>query len=295
MKILLTGKNGQLGQELGRTLSNLGEITAVDFPEIDFCDQDGLLALLEKIRPDLIVNPAAYTQVDKAEEEEEKAFAANAGAVAVMGGYCAKNGIPILHYSTDYVFDGNSEKPYLETDAPNPAGAYGRTKLAGERLLAGSGAPHIILRTAWLYSLAGKSFLLTIKRLAREKTELKVVDDQIGCPTWARQLAETSSQILAMGLADPPSFFRRHQGIYHCVAAGRISWHGFARAIVRRLAGTQALSLKDESAVLPIKTSQYPTAAKRPAFSVMSTDKLFKTFGLRLAHWEEQLDQCLGC
>ena len=284
-KILLTGKNGQVGWELERTLATLGEVVAVDRQGMDLADPDSIRRAVRAIRPDLIVNPAAYTAVDKAESEPQLAMAINGIAPGIMAQEAKLLGAAMVHYSTDYVFDGTKDSPYLEEDLPNPLGVYGRTKLAGEEAIRASGVPHLILRTSWVYGMRGRNFLLTILRLAKERDELKIVADQIGAPTWSRMIAEASAQILARhgtNLSDV-------SGLYHLSAGGQTSWHGFTQAILDHArSGEQALPR-----VIPITTPEYPLPAPRPLYSLLSNDKLLKTFDIGLPSWDASLALCV--
>ncbi len=280
MRILLTGKNGQVGWELERTLGPLGEVIAFDHAGLDLAKPDEIVARVREVKPDVIVNPAAYTAVDKAESEPDLAMAINGTAPGILAEEAKKLGALLVHYSTDYVFDGEKNEPYVETDPTNPLSAYGRSKLAGERAIAASSAEHLIFRTSWVYTNRGKNFLLTIQRLAKEKPELRVVADQYGAPTWARDIATATALVLARrpAGADIPS------GIYHLTAEGRTTWHGFAQRIVA-LGGLS-------TPVVPIKASEYPTPARRPRNSVMDHAKLARDFGVRLPAWDESIAHC---
>lgn len=290
--ILLTGASGQVGWELQRTLATLGRVVAPSHAELDLARPGTLTAALRDIKPDLIVNPAAYTAVDKAESEQELAYAVNAEAPLALAKAAARLGITLVHYSTDYVFDGSQMAAYSENDAPHPLGVYGASKHAGEELVQASGADHLILRTSWVYGLRGKNFLLTMQRLARERDKLSVVADQFGAPTWARSIAEATAQVLALWLAPgaTPEDRQRLSGIYHMTCGGRTSWHGFAEAILQNMEarGEKIPALK------AITTAEYPTPAKRPANSVLSNEKLQKTFGIALPAWDAALSLCLG-
>ena len=285
VKILLTGRNGQLGWELARALAPLGEIVAFDRAGLDLADPARLASTVRELKPDIIVNPAAYTAVDRAESESEAAFAINARAPRVLAEEAKRLGALLFHYSTDYVFDGAKAAPYLEDDATNPLGVYGASKLEGERAIAASGARHWIFRTSWVYAPRGKNFLLTILRLAREGKPLRVVADQFGAPTSAAMLARATAQALSTQVraisrisphnAPPPS------GVYHMTAAGRTSWHGFACAILREF--------RLDNAVTAIPASEYPLPAKRPANSVLDNSRLAAAFGIRLPGWEDGL------
>ena len=283
MKILLTGVNGQVGWELQRTLAPLGEVIAADRSLLDLADAACIRRTVAAIAPDLIVNPAAYTAVDKAESEPELARAINAAAAAEL----AACGIPLVHFSTDYVFDGRKAAAYTEADVPNPLGVYGATKLAGEQAVARAGIPYLILRTSWVYGLRGRNFLLTMQRLARERDSLAVVDDQFGAPTWSRLIAEATALVIARWLDRPDQ--TAVSGIYHLTCGGRTSWHGFTAAILAHL-GTSEAKLARLSA---IPTSGYPTPAARPANSALNCDRLAATFGVRLPDWENALALCL--
>ncbi|BAV33920.1 dTDP-4-dehydrorhamnose reductase [Sulfuricaulis limicola] len=292
-KILLTGKNGQVGWELQRTLASLGDVVAVGRREMDLADPDSIRKVVGEVRPDLIVNAAAYTAVDKAESEPELAMAVNGVAPGILAEEARHLKAAIIHYSTDYVFDGTLNRPYREDDAPNPVNVYGRTKLAGERAIRAAGAPHLILRTSWVYAARERNFLLTILRLAREKNELRIVDDQIGAPTWARLLAEVTSQIVAQhfsSLCRQATSISDASGVYHAVPEGWTSWHGFAARILDGLPD-QAMTARPK--LVPIPTSGYPTPAKRPANSRLDGDKLRKTYDLAMPTWENSLALCL--
>lgn len=283
MKILLTGVNGQVGWELQRTLAPLGEVVAADRTLLDLADTAGIRHTVAAIAPDLIVNPAAYTAVDKAESEPDLARAINAGAP----GELAACGVPLVHFSTDYVFDGRKSAAYTEADAPNPLSVYGTTKLAGEKAVACAGIPHLILRTSWVYGLRGRNFLLTMQRLARERDSLAVVDDQFGAPTWSRLIAEATALVVARWLDRPDK--TAASGVYHLSCGGRTSWHGFTAAILAQLAGPDEKLAR----LTAIPTSGYPTPAARPANSQLDCDKLAATFGVRLPNWESALALCL--
>lgn len=293
MKILLTGKNGQVGWELQRTLAPLGDVVAVDRQALDLTSPDAIRALIREVKPSLIVNPAAYTAVDKAESEPEIAMAVNGNAPAIMAEEAKRLGAAMVHFSTDYVFDGSKGSPYTEEDAPCPINVYGRTKLAGEQAIQAAGIPHLILRTSWVYGSRGKNFLLTILRLAGERDELKIVDDQIGAPTSSRMIAEATGQILAQchsPIPHSPSLITQNSGLYHLTAAGQTSWHGFTAAILEnrtRLTGAPAPRLS------PIPTSAYPLPAPRPYYSVMSNDRLQRTFGVAMPAWQSGLNLCM--
>ena len=297
MKILLTGREGQVAWELRRTLSPLAEVVALDRKtpfSLDLADADSIKRVTEAVRPDLIVNAAAYTAVDKAEQDSDTAFAVNATAPGILAEQALKLGAGLIHYSTDYVFPGDATAPYREDDATGPQGAYGASKLAGEQAIAASGVPHYVLRTAWVYGNRGGNFLLTMLRLMRERELVRVVNDQLGAPTWSRLIAETTALLIARSLnADGKFAPGERGGVYHLSSAGQASWFEFASAI--RESGL-ALGLLPETCarIEGIPSSEYPTPAKRPAYSVLSNDKLHETFGLRMPEWKEALGLCLG-
>lgn len=283
-KILLTGKNGQVGWELQRTLACLGEVVTVGRRMLDLTNPASIRAVIRDVKPQLIVNPAAYTAVDKAESEPELAQAVNGIAPGILAEEAQRLGAALIHYSTDYVFDGSKYAPYVEEDAPHPLNVYGQTKLAGEEAVRAVGGAHLILRTSWVYGARGKNFLLTIRRLAQERPELKIVADQIGAPTWSRFIAEATAQILAQRLGR----WNELSGTYHLAAAGETSWHGFAQAIL----GRPLLTLPT-TRLLPISTEEYPLPAARPKNSRLSCDKLQREFGLTMPDWRVGLELCL--
>jgi len=289
--ILLTGVNGQLGRELQRTLAPLGQVVALTRAQLDLSQPDAIRRVVREHRPAIIVNPAAYTAVDKAETEPELAHAINAVAPGVLAEEAQKIGALLVHYSTDYVFDGSKSDPYSEDDRPNPQSVYGRSKLAGEDAVRASGCAHVILRTSWVYGVHGGNFVKTVLRLAKERSELRIVADQFGAPTWARRLALCSAEILRQ-YRENPGDAERH-GLFHLTAAGRTNWHEYAEEIVR-LARQYDAALQDkELTIRAIATHEYPVAAKRPANSVLATDKVRKAFGLELPTWQEDLAECV--
>lgn len=294
MKILLTGRTGQLGYELQRSLQGLGEVIAPDRAELDLADLDALRGAIRRIRPDLIVNPAAYTAVDKAESEPALAMCLNRDAPAIMAEEARQLGAAMIHYSTDYVFDGTKQGAWLEEDATNPLSVYGKTKLAGEQAIAAAGIPHLILRTSWVYGMRGRNFLLTMLRLARERDTLRVVNDQFGAPTWSRTIAEVTAHIVAQAVAAQRSaaapdrdWWHTRSGVYHLTAQGRTSWHDFTAAILARAA------LETSPTLIPVSTADYPTQAVRPANSSLCCDRFMQTF-CGLPDWEAALALCLG-
>ncbi len=290
--ILLLGGNGQVGWELRRTLAPLGVVRALERADVDLAEAGALSRIVREAAPSLIVNAAAYTAVDRAEEETGTAQAVNGDAPGVLAEEAKRLNAALVHYSTDYVFDGNSSRPYHETDETNPVSVYGSTKLAGEESIRTSGCAHLILRTSWVYSLRGANFLLTVRRLAGELEELRIVGDQHGAPTWARTIAEATALLVAgCGGAGGIGELRDRGGLYHLTAAGATSWHGFAVAVVDWMRATgQPVRCKR---ILDIPTSDYPTPAKRPANSLLDCGKLKETFGMTLPDWREQLTLCL--
>lgn len=293
MKILLLGANGQVGVESRRALAALGEVVCTTRSGVleggttceiaDFDRPDTLPALVERIAPDVVVNAAAYTAVDKAETERDAAFRANAEAPGQLARVCAKRGILLVHYSTDYVFDGSGIRPYRPDDATAPLGVYGESKLAGEEAIRASGCRHLIFRTAWVYASHGKNFLRTMLRLAGERDELRVVGDQIGTPTPAALIADVTAQVLKQNPVQ--------SGIWHLTASGETSWHGFAQAIVD--AAVQRNLLAKPPAVTAITTAEFPTPARRPAYSRLDTTTLQRDFDIELPDWRQAMARVL--
>lgn len=286
MRILLTGADGQVGFELRRTLAPLGEVHAYGRADLDLADRDALISACRSLAPGLIVNAAAYTAVDKAEAETALAEAVNGRAPGILAGEARRLDALLVHYSTDYVFDGKSRRPYREEDATGPLNAYGRSKLSGERAILESGCKHLVLRTSWVYGPRGRNFLVTMLALAATREELRVVDDQRGAPTSSIFLAEATARALrAIPSAGVAS------GIYHLSAAGATTWAGFARAIFARAAARPGFRAPR---VVPIATSEYPTPARRPRYSVLSHGKFAAAFGFEPDPWEDQLDACFA-
>ncbi len=285
MKILLFGKNGQVGWELQRSLAPLGQLIALDFDSRDglcgdFSNSVGLAETVRTVRPDIIVNAAAYTAVDKAESEPELAHQINATAPGVLADEAEKLGAWLVHYSTDYVFDGSGTAPWKENDATGPLSVYGQTKLDGDLAVA-SCEKHLIFRTSWVYAARGANFAKTILQLAKERDQLKVIDDQIGAPTGAELLADVTAHAIRAVLSKP-----QLAGLYHLAAGGETSWHGYARLVIGRARQVGLSMLIDSEAVEAIPTSAYPTAAQRPLNSRLDTDKLKSAFGLNLPDWQ---------
>jgi dTDP-4-dehydrorhamnose reductase len=285
MKILLTGKNGQLGFELQRALAPLGEVHAVGSQDCDLADADALRALVRRVAPDVIVNPAAYTAVDKAESDEATARAVNAVAPAILGEEGARLGALVLHYSTDYVFDGTKAGAYTETDPPAPQSVYGRTKLEGEQGLAAANPRHLILRTSWVVGAHGGNFAKTMLRLAGEREKLTVVADQFGAPTPAALLADLSAHLVREHARAGDAAFP--YGTYHVAASGETSWHGYAQFVIGEALAAGKVLKATVDAVAPLTTEQYPTPAKRPLNSRLDTSRFRTTFDLRLPPWQE--------
>jgi dTDP-4-dehydrorhamnose reductase len=291
VKILLTGSTGQVGWELARTLLPVGEIIALDRNQADLADTGALRAIVQQYKPDVIVNPAAYTAVDKAETERELAFLINAEAPGVLAEEAKKIGALLVHYSTDYVFDGTKDAPYIETDSTNPSNVYGQSKLAGEQAIQSVAGDYLILRTSWVYASRGNNFLKTILRLAAEREELKIVADQIGSPTWARLIAESTAHIIRQSILERQSNCF-HSDAYHLTSSGETSWHGFAQKIVDIVREQGKVELKNR-AIHPIPTTDYPLPAKRPTNSRLSNDRLEQHFGLTLPSWDNALRLCM--
>ena len=279
-KILLTGARGQLGRELAATLDSIGEVVACDRASLDLADPDRIVDVVRGIAPRVIVNAAAYTAVDRAERERAAAFAINGRAPGILAEEAKRANAILVHYSTDYVFDGEATTPYDETAATRPVNAYGESKLEGERAIAASGASAITLRTSWVYARHGQNFLVTMQKLAASRSELRVVADQIGVPNWARSLARATARLIAH---DRERLAER-AGLYHLCALGSSSWYEFAGAILRDHPGVR---------VTPITTDEYPTPARRPAYGVLDATRFARTFGFGLPDWQTLLHECL--
>lgn len=288
-RILVTGKSGQVGFELCRALAPLGEVIALDEHELDLASPDAIRAKVRELKPEIIVNAAAYTAVDRAESEPDLAMNVNGFAPGVLAEEARRLGALLVHYSTDYVFDGNKSGAYTETDTPNPLSAYGRSKLAGDQAIQASGASHYIFRTSWVYAARGHNFLNTMLRLARERTELRIVNDQIGAPNWARFLAEVTARVLGNVSADA-DLAREKRGLYNLTTSGHTSWFGFAEAIFGEASG--ALERRTPK-LIPISSSEYPAPACRPANSRLDNSKFIESFGLNPPRWESLLKECM--
>jgi dTDP-4-dehydrorhamnose reductase len=284
-KILIFGRVGQVGWELRHKLACLGQVTNVDYPEIDFSKPDTIRAVVRAAEPTVIVNAAAYTAVDKAEASPEPAWAINATGPGVIAEEAKRLGALMVHYSTDYVYDGSKTGPWVETDAPNPLIVYGQTKLAGDQAIEAVGGDYLILRTSWVYGARGGNFLLTMLRLAKERPELRIVDDQTGSPTTSECIAQATADILSQVLAPAGGGLAGRSGVYHLTTAGKTTWFGFAKEFLSRQAACPTL--------IPIPASSYPVPAKRPVNSVLSCERLAETFGVRMPSWELALDLVL--
>ena len=289
-KILVFGRVGQVGWELRHKLACLGEVTTIDYPEIDFSRPDSIRMTVRAAEPMVIINAAAYTAVDKAESDPDLAMAINGTAPGVIAEEAKRLGSILVHYSTDYVFDGTKQAPYVETDTPNPINVYGKTKLAGDEAIQAVGGDYLILRTSWVYGARGSNFLLTMLRLAQERTELQIVDDQIGAPTSSECIAQATANILAQLLAPAGRGLDGRSGIYNLTSTGETSWFGFAKALLTESSGTFGFTVPN---LIPIKTSEFPRPAKRPANSRLSCQRLEQTFGVTLPHWEYALSLVL--
>jgi dTDP-4-dehydrorhamnose reductase len=286
MQILLLGNTGQLGWELHRSLGPLGEVIAFDFPQIDLLQPDSLRQVVRAARPQVIVNATAYTAVDQAESEIEKAMAINAEAPGVLAEEAVRLPAVFVHYSTDYVFDGAKGSLYLESDAPNPLGAYGRSKLAGERAIEQVGGKYLILRTSWVYSMRRDSFVTKVRQWGRQQLTLQVVSDQVGNPTWARMLAEATAQLLAKGGENLSGWLGERTGLYHLAGSGYASRLEWAQAILRYDPNRSEIVTND---LVPALTSDFPSPAQRPLFSALECEKFTEAFGLRLPAWQDAL------
>lgn len=300
--ILLTGKTGQIGSHLYPLLKNVGQVVAPDRDELDLSNADSLRKVVRDLRPNLIVNAAAYTAVDAAETDESNAYAINASAPGVFAEEAKRIGAWMVHYSTDYVFDGMKRTPYTESDTTNPINVYGRTKLAGEQAVRDSGASHLIFRTSWVYATRGRNFMLTVLRLASEREELKIVRDQVGTPTCAQDIATATTRILAYVQQTNKSRISEFEGTYHMTAAGQVSWYDFARAILEEahalscnlswvVAATRGRKLIAKR-VVPISTEELRSPTARPGYSVLSNSLLAQRFGVTLPNWRDQLKDC---
>lgn len=294
-KILLTGVNGQVGWELRRSLMTLGQVIPASreggkgILTLDLSQPDSVRSVIREVQPQLIVNAAAYTAVDRAESEPELAMAVNGIAPGIMAEEAKRCGAGIIHYSTDYVFDGTKGSPYVETDPTNPLNVYGQTKLAGELAIGSVGVPHFIFRTSWVYGLRGKNFLLTMLKLAREREEIQVVNDQFGSPTWCGTIAQVTADVLCK--IGPVETWDGRSGLYHLTSREETSWYGFAKAIFDMTQDADGRKLK---LVLPISSEHYPSLILRPKYSLLDVDCLSQTFDIHLPAWSHALVTALG-
>jgi dTDP-4-dehydrorhamnose reductase len=285
--ILIFGRAGQVGWELRRKLACLGHVTAVGTPEVDFVRPDSIRAAIRTHEPSVIVNAAAYTAVDKAESEQDLATAINATAPGLIAEEAKRLNALLVHYSTDYVFDGTKRSAWVESDTPNPLGIYGKTKLAGDLAIEGSGCNHLIFRTSWVYGARGQNFLLTMLKLGKVRPEIRIVDDQIGSPTSSECIAQATADVLAQVITSKDLQIPGHSGVYNLACGGEASCYRFAEAIFSKSAAKFG---ETKPKLHPIPTSEYPTAAKRPANSRLSCQRLYEEFGVQLPAWEEALD-----
>lgn len=288
MRIVLTGITGQVGGALVHTLDRLGTVIAADRSLLNLAEPASMAGALDRLGPDLIVNPAAYTAVDRAEDERELAFTVNAEAPGAMAEWAARRSVPIVHFSTDYVFAGHGEVPWREDSPTGPLSVYGASKLAGEEAIRKAGGTHLIVRTSWVYAASGSNFLRTITRLARERTELKIVADQIGAPTSAKVIADAVTGVLAPNVSQLDRHFAAANGVVNVAASGETSWYGFAVRIVEGLRA-RGVSLAVQN-VLPLRTEEYPTKAKRPQNSRFDLTRLREVFGVTTPSWSDALE-----
>ena len=288
MRILLTGVTGQLGRAFIGPLGRLGQVVPADRLLLNLAEPEQLSQALDRLAPDLIINPAAYTAVDRAEEERDLAFAVNAEAPGVIAQWAARMQVPLVHFSTDYVFDGQGETPWREDSQTGPLSVYGQSKLAGEEAIRAAGGRHLVVRTSWVYAAQGTNFLRTMARLARERTELRVVADQVGAPTSANVIVNAMVQLLEENLGDLAQSFARAEGIVNLAASGETTWYGFASRIFEGLRG-RGVPLAVQS-IVPLRTEEYPTKAKRPRNSRLDLARLWQVFGICTPMWDEALE-----
>jgi dTDP-4-dehydrorhamnose reductase len=291
MKILLLGNSGQLGWELNRTLLTLGDLVAMDYPHIDMADPDSIRAIVRQHEPDIIVNPTAYTDVDKAESQPELALAINGTGPGVLAEEAKRLGGALIHYSTDYVFDGKKGEPYTEEDEPNPLNVYGETKLAGEKAVQAVGGAYLIFRTSWVYSVRRPCFVTKVLQWAQEKETLRIVDDQISSPTWSRTLAETTAQVVLQGINGPLSYFKDNKGLFHLTNNGSCSRFEWAKLILTLDPNKQEQIIKE---LLPAKSNEFSSPAKRPTKSILSCNKFQNSFHLSLPNWQQTLSLAIA-
>ena len=291
MKILLIGCNGQLGWELQRACMTLGQVMALDYPQIDIRQSSALRELIRSTRPDVLLNPAAYTNVEKAESDREAAVEVNARAPGVMAEEMKKLGGVFIHYSTDYVFDGKKNAPYVETDDPNPLNEYGSSKLAGEQAVQAAGGVALIFRTSWVYSLRVGGFVNKVLQWSRQQQVMRVVDDQTGSPTWARMLAEATAMVIARGGSDVRGFLHGREGIYHLAGSGAASRFEWAREVIARDPAKAEQVVRE---LLPAKSDEFPSQVTRPAYSALDCSRFENTFGIPVPDWKLGIQLALG-
>ncbi len=290
MNVLFLGKNGQVGWELQQSLAPLGEVVGLDIEEIDLADVDAVRAAVRNLQPQVIVNASAYTNVDSAEEESDIAFAINRTAFGVLAEEANRLGAVLIHYSTDYVFNGRKDSPYTEEDMPAPLSVYGHTKFEGERAIEHVGGDYLIFRTSWVYSLRKKNFLTQVLRWARKQKVMRIVEDQVASPTWCKMLAETTASLVIKGRGDHFSGLRDRTGIYHVAGKGQATRLAWAQEILRQDPAKDEHLVEE---VLPAKTSEFPSVAERPAFSALCCDHFETIFGIDLPDWKISLERCL--
>ena len=286
MKILLLGHTGQVGWELHRTMLTLGDITALDYPDIDMSDPHSIREVVQTTKPDLIVNATAYTDVDKAETETELAYAVNAAGPGILAEEAKRLGSALIHYSTDYVFDGTKGSPYTEENSPNPLNVYGASKLAGEQAVQAVGGAYLIFRTAWVYSLRRPCFVTKVRQWARENETLRIVDDQVSTPTWARTLAGATALVIAQGRHDPIAYIQDKSGLYHLTDGGECSRFEWAKAILALDPRKHEQAVRE---VLPTKSAEFPGPAQRPMRSIMACKQVKQNFNLNVLEWDKVL------
>jgi len=291
MQILLFGKHGQLGWELQRTLAPLGHVVALDIPEIDFSRPENVQETVLRIKPQIIINTSAYTAVDRAEDEPQIAMAVNGYAPGLLASLAADLGVALIHYSTDFVFDGGKGSPYRESDTPNPLNVYGRSKLAGEKAIQEVDRAYLILRTSWVYSMRGDSFVNKVLRWSRQQTKMRLVTDQVSNPTWARMLAEVTAQMIAKADRDVSSWLHERRGLYHLAGSDFTSRLEWGKAILRYDPHKEEQVAHE---ILPAQTSDFETTAQRPLFSALNCELFSDTFSLRMPPWKEMLQLAMS-
>ncbi|MDO9085542.1 MAG: dTDP-4-dehydrorhamnose reductase [Anaerolineaceae bacterium] len=286
MKIFLLGSNGQLGYEATRTLFCYGDLIAVDYPEIDFTKPRDVISLINQVKPDLIYNAVAYTDVDRAEQEPEKAMLVNCHTLGEIAKYCKENIVPFIHFSTDYVFDGQKNDLYTEDDIPNPINVYGKSKFEGEQAIIESQCPNVIIRTSWVYSMRAGGFVKKVINWAQKNEELRIVDDQIGNPTWARMLAILSAKFILSSKFETLKFLEKNHGVFHLAGGGYTSRYEWTKSIINHIPKDISVKVKK---INPAKSHEFPTPATRPMFSALNCEKFENTFSIKIPEWETSL------